>query len=95
MVSEVPQESVLGPLLFLIIIGDIDRGLKHSRATSFADDTRVKRKIETEEDVALLQEDLNHLLDWADTNNMAMNRDKFELIKYGPCYAPCAFKPCA
>ena len=55
--------GVLGPLLFLIMIEDIDRGLKDSRATSFADDTRVKRKIKIEKDVALLQEDLNHLLD--------------------------------
>ena len=84
--SGVPQGSVLGPLLFLIMIGDIDRGLQHSQVSSFADDTRVKRKIKTEDDVALLQEDLNCLLDWTHANNMKMNSDKFELMKYGPLY---------
>ena len=32
----------------------------------------------------MLQEDLNRLMDWADKNNMAMNEDKFELIRYVP-----------
>ena len=60
--SEVPQGSVLGPLLFLIMIGDIDAELHHSNATSFADDTRIKKKVETEDDVILLQADLNRIL---------------------------------
>ena len=55
------------------MIGDIDVELRHSKATSFTDDTRVTQKIGTEEDVAMLQEDLNRLMDWEDKNNMVMN----------------------
>ena len=81
--SGVPQGSVLGPLLFLIMIGDIDAELHHSNATSFADDTRIKKKVETEDDVILLQADLNRILNWAQENNMEMNENKFELMRYG------------
>ena len=39
----VSQGSVIGPLLFLILIGDIDQDIAHACLTSFADDTRVMR----------------------------------------------------
>ena len=56
-VSGVPQGSVLGPLLFLIHLTDLDEDLQHSRLTSFADDSRVLRPIKGEGNCRLLQED--------------------------------------
>ena len=66
------------------MISDIDAELRHSKAILFPDDSRVTRKILTEEDVAMLQEDLNRLMVLADKNNMVMNDDNFELMRYDP-----------
>ena len=82
--SGVPQGSVLGPLLFLILIGDIDKDVANSFISSFADDTRVGRGITSSEDMKDLQEDLITVYRWATTNNMEFNSDKFEHIRYQP-----------
>ena len=54
------QGSVLGPVLLLMFIGDIT-----SEGTAdikrFVDDAKIKDKIETENDVKTLQENLDKL----------------------------------
>ena len=63
-ISGVPQGSVLGPLLFLVMISDIDENVKHSILSSFADDTRLMKAITAAVDIALPQEDLNTVYEW-------------------------------
>lgn len=81
--SGVPQGSVLGPLLFLVLIGDIDSNVSGSFVSSFADDTRIGRSIKTESDVISLQADLDSIYWWVVENNMQLNSDKFECMRYG------------
>ena len=83
-VSGVPQGTVLGPILFLLFIGDIDRDLQFARATSFADDTRVVMQVGDDTDAADLQGDLGTLYKWAEANNMKFNGSKFQYLRYGP-----------
>ena len=80
--SGVPQGSVLGPVLFLVHIADISGVLRHSVASSFADDTRVCKTIKSTLDCELLQEDLEAVYRWAVANNMKFNGEKFELLRY-------------
>ena len=81
--SGVPQGSVLGPLLFLVLIGDIDKDITSTFVSSFADDTRVAKGISSVEDVETLQLDLQSIYEWAEENNMEFNFPKFETLRYG------------
>ena len=74
---------MLGPLLFLIYVADIDEELKSARASSFADDTRMVAKVSNDEDRENLQSDLNSIYRWAENNNMTFNSSKFNLMRYG------------
>ena len=43
-VSDLPLKSVLGPLIFVILVSDIDKKIVLSKAKSFADATRATKK---------------------------------------------------
>ena len=81
--SGVPQGSVVGPLLFIVMLRDIDRGVSSAWVSSFADDTRVLAGVSTVEGVVALQEDLEKIYQWAAQNNATFNSTKFECLRYG------------
>ena len=79
--SVVPQGSLLGPLIFLVLIGDIDVDIINSIVKSFADDTRATKSVKSLEDVASLQNDLETIYRWTSTNNVELNDVKFEALR--------------
>ena len=79
-ISDVPQGTVLGPILFLIFINDIELCISDSIIRCFADDTRVFKSVTCEHDVSALQNDLNNVMQWSERNNMALHKDKFEYM---------------
>ena len=86
-ISGVPQGTVLGPLLFIIMIADINRDVVSSKLISFADDTRVYSQIADTEDCDSLQQDLNAVYKWASDNNMFFNAKKFHYLPLdNQCY---------
>merc|ERR1712025_601545 len=72
-----------GPLLFLIMIGDIDKSVLTAFLSSFADDTRVGHWVKTKEDLQNFQKDLDNIYEWTSKNNMEFNSSKFECLRYG------------
>ena len=80
--SGVPQGSVLGPLLFLIYINDIDIGLT-SRIAKFADDTKLGTNSANPREVEALQNDLNRLGEWSDKWQMPFNCGKCKVMHIG------------
>ena len=79
--SEVPQGSVLGPILFLIYINDSEDDIS-SKVLTFADDTKVFRKVTNVTDKQSLQDDLDKLVKWSEWL-MLFNFGKCKCIHIG------------
>ncbi len=80
--SGVPQGSVLGPVLFIIYINDIDLGLNNF-TSKFADDTKIGNAILMECDRRSLQEELRKILAWSVKWEMPFNINKCQILQFG------------
>ena len=80
--SGVPQGSVLGPILFLTYINDLDDSIT-SNILKFADDTKLFRKVNTDGDKQHLQNDLDRLVKWSEKWQMLFNFGKCKCLHTG------------
>ena len=80
--SGVPQGSVLGPILLLIYINDLDDDIT-SKVFKFAYDTNVSTKIKSDADRQHLQDDLNKLIEWSEKWQMLFNFGKCKCFHTG------------
>lgn len=75
----VPLGSVLGPVLFINYISDINVGL--SRLISkFADQIKIGSSILSDQDRPSVQEDLHKISAWSDDWEMPFNTDKRQIL---------------
>ena len=74
--------SVLGPVLFLIFINDLEATLTRS-ILKFTDDTKLFGKVNNDKDREVLQSDLCRLLEWSDKWQMPFNSSKCMVMQLG------------
>ena len=79
--SGVPQGSLLGPLFFIVYINDLPGVIsKGSSIALYADDSKMYRVINTQEDLSNFQSDIDKISEWCKMNKMITNTKKCKIM---------------
>ncbi len=73
---------MLGPIVFIIYINDLEAGLKPS-LSKFADDTKDGGRALTTAECEVIQKDLDQIIQWSKKWQMTFNVDKCKVMHFG------------
>ena len=80
--SGLPQGSLLGPLFFIVSINDLPGVIsKDSSISLYADDSKLYRVINTQENLSTFQSDIDKISDRCKMNNMTIITKKSKIIR--------------
>ena len=80
--SGVSQGSVLGPLLFLIMVNDLIQVVKYAKCLLYADDLKLVQKINKDVTPEHLQSDIDRIYKWSVDNKMMFNAGKCYVMTF-------------
>lgn len=92
--SGVPQGSHLGPVLFIVFINDVISCFVHSECLLYADDLKLFARVSSDNDCALIQQDLNSFVMWCCRNFLSINIRKCEVMRFYRCQNPTSYDYC-
>jgi len=85
--SSVVQGSVLGPILFLIFINDLDIKIQEVdpsiKVYKFADDSKIGKIVKNENDELVFQKAIDAMTVWCKENGMSLHPEKCSIMKFG------------
>ena len=81
----VPQGLVLGPLLFLLYINNLNKAVEHSKFHHFADDKNVLYASHSLKNlIKKVNFDLSNLVQWLRANKISLKVNKTEIAVFRP-----------
>lgn len=81
--SGVNQGSILGPLLFLLMVNDLPAVLEQARCLLYADDLKLFLEVRSNDDCVALQRDVDAVCEWSVANGMEFNMAKCGVMTFG------------
>ncbi|KAJ7413975.1 rna-directed dna polymerase from mobile element jockey-like [Willisornis vidua] len=75
----VPQGPVLGPVLCITFISDLDEGIRCTKS-KFTDNTRFSWSVELLDSRMAVQRDLDRLDQWTKANSVRFNKFKSQVL---------------
>lgn len=86
--SGVSQGSILGPLLFGIMINDLESSVRFAKCLLYADDLKLVYRVGHEQDCHDLQEDISSVYRWSVKNKLEFNDAKCQVCSFGRSSTP-------
>ena len=81
--SGVPQGSVLGPMLFLVFIDDLNDAITNSSLVLYADDAKLYNTVDSDNDREQLQQSLDNVCKWMHDNDLQLSIAKCKVLHIG------------